>query len=86
MSFGEKQGFSGHLFLMYCNWLFVQVPSSQRNQRNQTIEFSWVALLFGSIFSFVVHNLCLDTYRRNLNGLQVFSVFCLVFSSCWGFL
>ena len=39
MSFGEKQGFSGHLFLMYCNWLFVQVPSSQRNQ---TIEFSWV--------------------------------------------
>ena len=33
-------------------------------QRNQTIEFSWGALLFGCIVSFIVRNKCLSAYRR----------------------
>ena len=27
-----------HVFLMYCNWLFLQVPSSQKKRKNQTVR------------------------------------------------
>lgn len=40
--------------------IFLQVPTSQENQRNQITEFSW-----GCIISFVVSNLCLGTYQIN---------------------
>ena len=41
--------------------VFLQVPSSQKRQSNQTIEFSWGLYCLVAFFSFVIRNLCLGT-------------------------
>ena len=52
------------------NWVFLQVPSSQKKQLNQTMEFSWGLYCLAVLFFVVVCNLCLSTYRQNPSVLK----------------